>query len=60
MTTMTGNQISLERAAKAYRLALATKDDADRMAAEFPNVASKLVEAVRLLISEGKKAEAAK
>ena len=72
MTTMTGNQTenlqrettranqrNLERAARAYRLALFTKDDAARVADEFPTASKKLEEVARLLVSEGKKAEAA-
>lgn len=57
MTTMTGNQTTLARAAKAFRLALDTKDAAAVMAEEFPAASKKLEEVVRLLVSEGKKAE---
>lgn len=55
--TTAGNQTNLQRAAKAYRLAIATKDDAARMAGEFPAASKKLEEAAKLLIAEGKKAE---
>lgn len=47
-----------ERAAAAYRLALDTKATAASMVGEFPRVAAKLEEAAKLLVAEGRKAEA--
>jgi hypothetical protein len=49
--------VKLQRAAAAYRHALKIKEGAGSLAAEFPNVAAKLDEAAKLLITEGKKAE---
>ena len=54
MATMTDP----ERAAAAYRLALDTKATAATMVSEFPRVAAKLEEAAKLLVAEGRKAEA--
>jgi hypothetical protein len=51
-------QKDLERAATSYRLALQIKDLA-RATPEFPKVSAKLEEAARMLLAEGKKAEAA-
>jgi hypothetical protein len=59
MTMPTGAEKNLQRAARAYRLALSTKEDAARIAQEFPAASKKLDEVARLLISEGKKCEAA-
>jgi len=47
-----------KRAARAYWLALQTKDDAARMAGDFPAASRKLEEAAKLLVADGKKAEA--
>lgn len=58
MTTLTATQ-NLQRAARAYRLALATRDDATKIAAEFPKVAGKLEEVAKLLVAAGREAEAA-
>ena len=54
MERFTGTQ----RAALAYKLALQITGDVARMKEEFPTASKKLEEVVRLLVSEGKKAEA--
>jgi hypothetical protein len=53
MTMTTGT----ERAALAYKLALQITDGVLRMKEEFPSASKKLEEVVRLLVSEGTKAE---
>jgi len=58
MTTEKGS--NLQRATSAYKLAIEIQSIADRLTAEFPTVASKLREATRVAISEGRKAEASK
>lgn len=55
MTTPTQN---LARAARAFRLALSVTEDAGRIAGEFPAASRKLAEAAKVLIAEGRKAEA--
>jgi hypothetical protein len=47
-----------QRAARAYKLALQVTADVDQMREDFPTASKKLEEVVRLLVSEGKKAEA--
>jgi hypothetical protein len=53
MTISTGTQ----RAARAYKLALQVTSGVAQMKEEFPTASKKLEEVVRLLVSEGKKAE---
>ena len=53
-TTQNGAQ----RAAKAYRHALAIKEFSAAVAPDFPKVAAVLEQAAKSLISEGKKSEA--
>lgn len=54
MTTPTQN---LQRATRAFKLALAVTDDAARIASEFPAAGKKLQEVAKLLAAEGRKAE---
>jgi hypothetical protein len=49
----------LQRAAAAYRHALRIREEALSLAAEFPKMSAKLEEVAKLLVAEGKKAEAA-
>lgn len=55
MTTATQN---LQRAARAFKLALTITDDTARISAEFPVAGKKLQEAAKALAAEGRKAEA--
>lgn len=53
----TANQ-NLQRATRAFKFALTIRDEAFFISAEFPAASKKLQEAAKLLVAEGKKAEA--
>lgn len=55
---MTASTQNLARAARAFRLALTVTDEAGSIAGEFPAASKKLSEAAKVLVAEGRKAEA--
>lgn len=50
----------MQRAATAFRSALEVRENAERIAHQFPTAAAKLQEAARMLVRDGQRAESGK